>query len=294
MNLGEFTIEDVEIDTDKLRLEDKWILAKLNKTIENMDYNYDKFEFGEAAKAIHSFSWEDFAAWYVEISKIALNSDDEERINQTKSILSYVLLDIMKLLHPFMPFVTEEIYQNIPHIESSIMVSSWPSIIEEFDNDEAINDFEIIQEIVKAIRNVRQEYGVAPSKQININIKTSNDKIKSMLLENSSVLKRFINPENLKISTSITPDNDDVAIVLTNAEIYLPLGSLVDITQEIERLENELSKLKGEIKRCEGMLKNPNFVEKAPAFKVNQEREKLENYKEQYETVEKRIGELKS
>ena len=122
MNLGNFTIDDVKIDTEDLSLADKWILAKLHKTISEMDYNYEKFEFGEAARSIHNFAWDDFASWYVEIAKLPLNSDDTESIKRTKSVLSYVLLDIVKLLHPFMPFVTEEIYQKIPHIEESIVI----------------------------------------------------------------------------------------------------------------------------------------------------------------------------
>lgn len=293
MNLGEFSIDDVEIDTDNLELVDKWVLAKLHNTIKDMDYNYEKFEFGEAARSIHNFSWEDFAAWYVEIAKLALNSDNEERINRTKSILSYVLLDIMKLLHPFMPFVTEEIYQQIPHLEESIMISSWPEAIEEFDNEQAIKDFEIIQELIKATRNVRSEYDVAPSKKIDVMIKPANEKVMALLEENMEILNKFLNPENMEISLDITAPKDSVSVVMNDLELYLPLGSLVDINQEIERLEKELKKLQGEIKRGEGMLSNPNFINKAPEQKVNQERQKLENYKEQFNTVKARLEDLK-
>ncbi len=293
MNLGEFSIEDVEIDTENLTLVDKWILAKLHNTIKDMDYNYEKYEFGEAARSIHNFSWEDFAAWYVEIAKLALNSDDTEAINRTKSILSYVLLDIMKLLHPFMPFVTEEIYQKIPHIDESIMISTWPEAIEEFSNDKAIKDFEIIQEIIKATRNIRNEYNVAPSKKIDVIIKPSTKEIQSLLEENIEILNKFVNPELLTISLNPEIAKDVVSVVQNDIELYLPLGSLVDINQEIERLEKELNKLKGEIKRGEGMLSNPNFVNKAPEQKVQAEKDKLANYKEQYNTIEKRLQELK-
>ena len=293
MNLGDFTIEDVEIDTDELTLSDKWILAKLHNTITDMDYNYEKFEFGEAARSIHNFSWEDFAAWYVEISKLALNSGDEKTVNRTKSILSYVLLDIMKLLHPFMPFVTEEIYQQIPHLEESIMISTWPEAIEEFSNDKAIADFEIIQEMIKQLRNVRAEYNVIPSKKVNIMIKPANDEIKELLTENMDILNKFMNPETLTFIEEYSLDNEVVSIVLNELEIFLPLGSLVDFKQEIERLEKELKKLNGEIKRGEGMLSNPNFINKAPEQKVNIEKEKLANYKDQYETIKTRLESLK-
>jgi valyl-tRNA synthetase len=293
MNLGDFTIDDVEIDTDELTLVDKWLLAKLHNVITEMDYNYEKFEFGEAAKSIHNFSWEDFASWYVEIAKLALNGDDEVDKQRTKSILSYVLLDIMKLLHPFMPFVTEEIYQKIPHVEESIMISTWPEAIEEFKNDQAIKYFEIIQEVIKAVRNIRAEYNVAPSKEIDIFIRPKTENVKEILTENFIILNKFLNPETLSISNELPSEKDIVSVVLSDLEIILPLGSLVDISLEIERLEKELSKLQGEIKRGEGMLSNPNFINKAPESKVTAEREKLEGYKEQFTTVKKRIEELK-
>lgn len=294
MNLGDFKIDDIEIDTDKLSLPDKWILAKLNKTINEMDYNYEKFEFGEAAKSVHNFSWDDFASWYVEISKLALNSDDEETINRTKSILSYTLLNIMKLLHPFMPFVTEEIYQKMPHLEESIMISSWPTTIEEFDNDEAIKDFEIIQEMIKAIRNTRAQYNVAPSKKIDILIKAKNSKIKDLLEQNNKILSKFINPETLIISSHIELNIEAISIIFPELEMYLPLGSLIDIKEEIKRLENELTKLESEIARANGMLSNERFMSKAPASKIAQEKTKLANYKEQFSTIKKRIAELKN
>jgi len=293
MNLGDYTIDDVEIDTEDLSLADKWILAKLHNTINEMDYNYEKFEFGEAARSIHNFAWDDFASWYVEIAKLPLNSSDSGSINRTKSVLSYVLLDIVKLLHPFMPFVTEEIYQKIPHVEESIVITSWPEAISEFENNKAIKEFEIIQELIKSVRNIRAEYNVAPSKKIDVLIKTSNNQITKLLNDNLEIINKFVNPLGLTISDNIIIDTEVISVALTDLEIYLPLGSLVDINQEIERLENELRKLKGEIARGEGMLSNPNFVNKAPMSKVNAEKEKLNNYKEQFSTLSSRLSELK-
>ena len=293
MNLGDYTIEDVEIDTEELSLADKWILAKLHNTITEMDYNYEKFEFGEAARSIHNFAWDDFASWYVEIAKLPLNSSDEANIKRTKSVLSYVLLDIVKLLHPFMPFVTEEIYQKIPHMEESIVITSWPEAISEFENNKAIREFEMIQELIKSVRNIRAEYNVAPSKEIDVLIKTSNNEITKLLNNNLDILNKFVNPLSLTISEEIEIDTEVISVALSDLEIYLPLGSLVDINQEIERLENEITKLKGEIARGEGMLSNPNFINKAPEEKVAIEREKLENYKEQFETIKLRLEALK-
>jgi valyl-tRNA synthetase len=291
MNLNNMSLEDIEIDTDDLLLQDKWILSRMNETIKSMDYNYEKFEFGEAARAIHRFSWEDFAAWYVEIAKIDLFGNDDVRKQTVRSILAYVLLNIMKLLHPFMPFVTEEIYQKLPHKAASIMIEDWPSSIDEFDDSEAIRDFEMIQDMIKAIRNSRQEYNVAPSKEIKIYIETS-EEIQGILEQNSSIIKRFMNPETLVIDREFALDEDVVSIVLSDVKMHLPLGSLVDIDKEIERLKDELNRLTGEIKRCEGMLSNKHFVEKAPAFKVDQERDKLSDYQKQYDAVQERIDAL--
>jgi len=292
MNLDDFSIDDIEIDTDELSLPDKWILAKLNKTISEMDYNYEKFEFGEAAKSINNFSKEDFASWYVETSKIALNSDDVKVVNRTKSILSYILLDIMKLLHPFMPFVTEEIYQKIPHVEESIMITTWPIEIEEFNNDEAIKDFELIQEIIKNIRNTRSQYNVAPSKKIDVLIKIKHTETKELLEKNMEILNKFINPKTFIISSHIELNTEAITIVLPELEMYLPLGSLINIEEEIKRLKKELIKLKSEILRGEKMLSNEKFINKAPASKVDLEKTKLTNYKNQAITVESRIKEL--
>ncbi len=293
LNLGDFTIDDIEIDTEELTLPDRYILARLYETIKEMDYNYDKYEFGEAAKAIHTFSWDDFASWYVEIAKLPLNSTNLKSINRTKSILSFVLLDIMKLLHPFMPFVTEEIYQNIPHLEESIMVSSWPEAIEEFNDPNAIKSFETIKSIIKSIRNIRSEYNVPHGKTISITIICNNEQTKQLLEENIDILKRFLNPERLEITLNYQPSDQEVSIILVDLEIRLPLGDLVDINQEIERLEKELNRLESEITRGENMLSNQNFITKAPKQKVEDEKRKLAEYKEQYQNTKERLKELK-
>ncbi|MBU1019681.1 MAG: class I tRNA ligase family protein, partial [Firmicutes bacterium] len=293
MNLGEFTVDDVEFDTDELDLPAQWILARLHQTITDMDYNYDKFEFGEAARAIHNFSWDDFASWYVEIAKISLNSDDEFVVNRTKSILSYVLLDMMKLLHPFMPFVTEEIYQKIPHLEESIMISSWPEALDEFQNSTAIKDFSLIQEIIKAIRNIRAEYNVLPSKKINVFIQTKDEYTTNLLDDNILILEKFINPEEMEINQTIVTDTEVISLILGDVTLYLPLGSLVDIQVEIERLEKELVRLEQEILRCEQMLGNERFTSKAPADKVKLEQDKLASYQDQYKTIASRLDEIR-
>jgi valyl-tRNA synthetase len=292
MNLGEFTIDDVEIDTDDLTLPDRWILAKLHDTIQLMDYNYEKYEFGEAAKAIHSFSWDDFASWYVEIAKIALSSENEAELRRTRSVLSYVLLDIMKLLHPFMPFVTEEIYQQLPHVEESIMISPWPDAIEEFENAEAIRQFETVQAVIKAVRNVRAEYNVAYTKPIHIVLDCASEETQELLQAHDTILRRFLHPEPLEYTSGYEADSEMVTIVLSDVTLHLPLGDLVDIAQEIARLQEERNRLAGEIKRGESMLANPGFVNKAPEAKVAEERRKLAEYRDQFAAVESRLADL--
>jgi len=292
MNIEELTIDDIEIDTECLTLPDRYILSRLSTIITEIDDLYERFEFGEAAKILNQFSWEEFAAWYVEIAKIQLQ-DDKLR-EQTKSILAYVLLDIMKLLHPFMPFVTEEIYQNIPHKEESIMISSWPEAIEEFDDHSSVESFKIIQELIRVVRNARAKYNVAPSKKIDIIIKPINNDSEKLFVNEQTLLDKFLNPENLTIDVASSPTDDMVTFVSSEFEVYIPLGNLVDIAAEIARLLEEQKRLIGEQKRCEGMLSNEQFISRAPKEKVDEERAKLKDYKDQYSRVSERIMELKN
>ncbi|MGS0971923.1 MAG: valine--tRNA ligase [Candidatus Izemoplasmataceae bacterium] len=292
MNIGEMTIEDIEIDTENLTLPDRYILSRLSKVITEIDDLYERFEFGEAAKIINHFSWEEFAAWYVEIAKIQLQ--DEKLREQTKSILAYVLLDIMKLLHPFMPFVTEEIYQNIPHLEESIMISSWPQAIDEFDDEASVESFKIVQELIRVVRNARAKYNVAPSKKLDIIIHPTNEEYYNLFVSEQVLLEKFINPEHLVIDINSSPSDDMVTFVSSEFEVYIPLGNLVDIDAEILRLEDEQKRLIGEQKRCEGMLSNEKFISRAPKEKVDEERAKLKDYKDQYDRVSERIMELKN
>jgi valyl-tRNA synthetase len=290
MNIDDLTYDDIEIDTDTLTLPDRYILSRLSQVIREIDDLYERYEFGEVAKILNQFSWEEFAAWYVEIAKIQLQ-DDLLR-EQTKSILAYVLLDVMKLLHPFMPFVTDEIYQNIPHDEESVMIASWPESIEEFDDQPSVESFKIIQELIRTVRNARANYNVAPSKKIDIMIKPTNEEYYNLFVHEQVLLEKFINPEHLVIDMNQTPNDDMVTFVSSEFEVYIPLGNLVDIKAEIARLKSEQTRLIGEQKRCQGMLSNEKFVAKAPKEKVEEERAKLKDYQDQYERVSERISEL--
>lgn len=295
MNIDEnMTTEDIRIDTSKLNVSDRYILHRLNETIERVDYNYDKYEFGEAMRYLYHFIWEDYCSWYIEMSKLTLQGDDEAAKKQTQSVLVYVLDKILKLLHPFMPFVTEEIYQAIPHDYPSIMISDWPTIQESYFFPKDISAFELLRDVIKAVRTIRAEVNVPLSKPIDLYIRPTNDEAESILTQNQEFLYRFCNPNTLIISQDVSSDEEMMTSIVTNAEILVPLKELIDIDQEIDRLEQEAKKLESEVQRCERMLSNPNFLKKAPEAKVEEERRKLQDYLSKYETVIARLKELKA
>ena len=283
MNTEGLTASDIVLDPKQMNFPERWIITKLNKVIDQANSFFDRYEFGEAAKVIYNFTWHDFASWYIEMSKI---SDTK----QTKVMLVYVLSNIIKLLHPFMPFVTEEIFQKLPHTEVSIMISEWPENNGiEFKETE---DKEWFFELIKRIRTIRNDYQVSWSKPVDMYIQT-NESDKQFLLENDQYFKKFLNPKSLEISNSITDIENAVTIILPNLQTYIPLGSLVDIDEEIKKIEAEIKRLENEIKRCSGMLRNPNFLNKAPEEKVQEEQEKLEKYQSNLLESKNRLTELK-
>ena len=287
MSMESSNYQDEEVDYNKLTDIDRWIYSRCNEVIEKATSLYDKFEFGEAAKFIYNFVWDDFASWYVELSKVTLKQ--EEKAINTCAVLKEILTVILKLLHPYMPFMTEEIYQHF--YDGSITVSSWPTkfiIKDEIDNSNVLSFFEL----VTSLRNTRVENNVAPSKPLNMIILSDNDNLISFLKKNDDYLKRFLNYETLNYNTSFNAKDYQVSI-LENLQLAFPLKELKDFEKEIERLEKEEQKLIGEVKRSEEMLNNPNFVNKAPASKVESEKAKLENYKEQLSKVQELLEELK-
>ena len=291
MNLGD-DYKETKIEKSKLNLASKWILAKLNKVIENVDYNMEKYEFGEAARTLYSFVWDDFASWYVEISKVDLQSDDKSNIQMTKNVLVYVLKSIVKLLHPFIPFITEEIYQALPHTEKSITISSWPKANKEFDDDNAIEAISDLIEIITAIRNERAKANKAPSKPIDIKIFAKDNDVKNIIKNTTNYLIKFTNPKNLEFLEEDIPAKDYSVTVLTMAKIYIPTSDLVDKEEVLKKLMASKQKLEAELERSKKMLSNESFISKAPEAKINAEKAKYEEYKNQYEEILKSIKEL--
>lgn len=284
---------EVDLKHAKLNLASRWILARLNQVIKEVDYNFDKYEFGEGNKALYNFVWNDFASWYVEISKVDLQSDDAENKNITQNVLVYVLMQIIKVLHPIVPFITEEIYQTLPHKEESITISSWPTVEEAFNDEEAINSLNIVMEIISAVRNERAKASKAPSAKINIRLEAKSQEVCDILNSAKPYLLKFTNPNELVITTDKANLENQVVVVLNDLTIYIPTNDLVDIEEVIKKLEGELKKLEGELLRSNNMLNNPNFVNKAPEAKIQAERDKKAMYEEKYNEVKAHLASIK-
>ncbi|WP_288226134.1 valine--tRNA ligase [uncultured Enterococcus sp.] len=293
MNVEGFTPADIDFSGEKT-VADRWILTCLNETIEKVTSLFDQFEFGEAGRQLYNFMWDDFCDWYIEMSKEILYGEDEEAKQTTKSILVYVLDQTLRLLHPIMPFVTEEIWAKIPHTGESLVVAEYPVVHPENNDETAAKGMEVLKELIRSVRNIRAEVNTPLSKPITLLIKTSDAKVDEFLIENTSYIERFCNPEELVISSDITAPDLAMSAVLTGAEIYLPLAGLINIEEEIKRLEKELAKWNGEVKRVQGKLANERFVANAPESVVAEEREKEKDYLEKQAAVQDRIESLRT
>ncbi len=291
MNLGEFKYEDIDL-TKKKSLADEWILTRLNETIENVTRNIDRYDFGEAGRHLYNFIWDEFCDWYIEMAKLPLYGDDEEAKQTTRSVLVVTLDSILRMLHPFMPFITEEIWQHIPHKGESIVTSSWPEVRSEFNNEQSSKEMQRLVSIIRSVRNVRAEVDTPMSKEIKILIKANDDQIVDELTRNKHYLERFCNPETLTIATNIDIPDQAKSAVVTGAEIFFPLEGLIDLDAEIERLKTELDKWNKEVERVQKKLANENFVSKAPEHVVQEEREKEKDYLEKQKLVKERLKEL--
>ncbi|MDE5778449.1 MAG: valine--tRNA ligase [Lachnospiraceae bacterium] len=282
------------VDADKLTLADRWILSKVNTLAKDMTENLDKFELGIAASKVYDFIWEEFCDWYIEMVKPRLYNDEDETKAAALWTLKTVLINALKLLHPYMPFVTEEIFTTLQDEEVSIMVSDWPVFKEEWNFDADENAVDRIKDAVRNIRNLRAEMNVAPSKKATVYVVSEKSEVRKVF-EDAKVFFATLGyaSEVLVQGDKSGIDEDAVSVVIQDASVYIPFAELVDVEKEIERLEKESKRLDGEIKRCNGMLNNPNFVNKAPEAKINEEKEKLTKYTNMLAQVEERLGQLK-
>lgn len=294
MNIGDsFKFEDINLSSD-LSVADQWILTRLNETIDTVTQLSDKYEFGEVGRVLYNFIWDEFCDWYIEMSKIPMNGDDEVQKNVTRSVLSYALDRIMRLLHPFMPFVTEHIWQNLPHEGESIVTSAWPTVDASLVFEESKDVMEQLVEIIKAVRQSRLEVNTPLSKEIPIKIQAKNETIQQLLKTNQHYLERFCNPSTLEIETQIDIPDKAMTTVVAAGEVILPIEGLIDMDKELERLEKDLQKWQKELDRVNKKLSNDNFVNKAPEHVINEEKEKQVKYQEKYDGVKARIKQLKA
>lgn len=272
----------------KLSVADKWIITKLNKAIRDVTVNMERYEMGIALAKLYDFVWNDFCDWYIELTKPVLYGDDETARNDTVSVLVYVLKETLKLLHPFVPFVTQEIYSNIPGVTGDIMVAEFPRYNPKFNYAKAVKDLEPVTSIIKAVRNVKAKLNVAPSKKVELYVKSD---VKAAIRKGSVYIQKLAGVSDIifiEDKTELTCKA--VSQVLASCELYIPLGELVDEEAEKARLNKELEKCEDEIKRSEGKLNNKGFIGKAPKALVDGEKEKLEKYLEMREKLKKELA----
>ena len=288
MNLRD---EDTKLDgPHDLQMEDRWILSRFNSLASEVTENLDKFELGIAAQKIYDFAWSEFCDWYIEIVKPRLYGDDSSYRTAAIYTLTEVLKGILKLLHPFMPFITEEIYTHLPGDDESIMVSAWPKFDSSLEDKSAEERMDIIIDAIKAIRNVRTDMNVPPSRKAKVMVVAPDISIRSAIEAGVVFFQRLAGAEHVEIMAE--KENipaDSVSAISHGVEIYMPLDDLIDRAKEIERLNKEKERLEGELKRADGKLSNQKFVLKAPASVVEEERNKMAKYQEMLDKVMERL-----
>ena len=292
MNMEKADFTNVKLSD--LTIADRWILSKVNTLAKEMTDNMEKFELGIAVSKVYDFIWEEFCDWYIEMVKPRLYNDEDETKAAALWTLKTVLIQALKLLHPYMPFITEEIFCNIQDEEESIMISKWPEYTDEWnlEADEAAVD--TIKAAVRAIRNLRTGMNVPPSRKAKVYVVSAKEDVRHIFESSKSFFATLGYASEVHVQEDKTGiDENAVSTLIHDAAVYIPLEELVDIDKEIERLEKEAAKLAGEIKRASGMLANPKFVDKAPAAKVEEEKAKLAKYTEMSEQVAERLAQLK-
>lgn len=285
--------EDMEvsdIDLSNASMIDKWILKRFNEVLESVTANMEKYEYALVGNELYSFIWDDFCSWYIELSKAGLSSDDDTVRKAAQSTLVTVLSGIVRMLQPFMPFVTEEIYLSIPHTEESINLEVWPHAVEVAMSDEEMTAIRQLITMIEAVRSLRVDYNLKPSMDIDVIIRDEHGTALSSVAYINAILQKMCH------ATWIDADeqNEEMAVrPILHGTLNVPLAAILNVAEEIEKLSREIKRLKQEIKRGEGMLSNPNFVNKAPQAKVDAEREKLEGYRSQYAIVEKQLEDMR-
>ncbi|MCT7792030.1 MAG: valine--tRNA ligase [Lactobacillus iners] len=293
MNLPEDAAAAHMPDVDAFDLSDKWIFDKLNRVVKKVTRLFDEFQFGEAGREMYNFIWNDFCDWYIEISKVALNGTDEILKKHKQDNLVWILDQILRLIHPIMPFVTEKLWLSMPHNGKSIMVASYPVAHPEFENHVAEQDMEFLIEIIKAVRNIRMEVNAPMSSAIDIMIQLDNSKDKHILLDNRDYVENFLRPKSLVVDTNVVAPKLAKSAVIAGAQIFVPLAELVDLSEEIAKMDKEIDHLQEEVKRCKAKLANKGFVDHAPEAVIEKEKAKQADYESQLAGAVQRLKELK-
>lgn len=293
MNLPEDAKPAQKPDTSKFDLADAWIFDRLNHTVKETNRLFDEFQFGEAGREMYNFIWNDFCDWYIEISKVALYGDDAELKARKQANLTWILDQILRLIHPIMPFVTEKLWLSMPHEGESIMTAAYPEAHAEFDNAKADEDMAFLIEIIKAVRTIRMEVNAPMSSAIDILIQLDDEKNEAILRDNMEYVENFLHPKKLEISGKIKAPKLAKTAVIAGAQIFVPLSELVDLDKEIAKMGKEEARLEAEVDRASKKLANKGFVDHAPAAVVEKEKGKLAEYESQLAGVRDRIKELK-
>ena len=294
MNLGDE--QPTKPEAADLLPVDRWILSKVNTLAKDVTENMDKYELGIAVQKVYDFIWEEFCDWYIEIAKVRLykKEEDPKAANAALWVLKTVLANALKMLHPYMPFITEEIFCTLCPEEETIMLAPWPEYTEEWNFAKEEADVETIKVLVKGIRNIRSEMNVPPSRKAKYFIVSPDADLCELFASHKDIYSQLISASEIDVQADKAgiPENA-VSVVIPNAVVYIPLEELVDMAKERERLEKEKAKLAKELARSNGMLNNEKFLSKAPQAKVDEEKAKLEKYKQMMEDVENRLAQLK-
>ncbi|PSL43990.1 valyl-tRNA synthetase [Salsuginibacillus halophilus] len=292
MNMNGLTYDEIDLSGEKT-IADRWILTRLQETTAHVTQLMERYEFGEVGRTLYNFIWDDVCDWYIEMAKLPLYGEDEAAKHTTRSVLAHVLDETMRLLHPFMPFITEEIWQHLPTSGESISVAAWPVADEAKQDDEAVKDMELLKEIIRSVRNTRAEMDVPPSRPIQLMIQAADDDVLARLQRGEAYITKFGNPENLVLGTTVDTPEKAVSHVVTGAELFMPLEGLIDIEEEIARLEKEKQNLDKEVERVQKKLNNEGFLNKAPEAVVEEEKAKEQDYVDKRNKVIARMNELR-
>lgn len=293
MNLGEMDVPTLPAESE-WDLADQFILNQLNTTIAETTRLFDKFEFGEAGRILYNFIWNDFCDWYIEMSKEKLNGGDEQQKANTRNILAYVLDQTLKLMHPIMPFVTENLWLSMPHVGESLVNAPYPEVNAKFENTQASEQMNHLIDLIKAVRNIRNEAGAPMSSPVDLLIKVDSKDLGTVFENNKEYIERFCHPSALEIGTDIEAPKLALSAIITGAEVYIPMVELVDLDEEKAKLAKEIDSLAKEVQRSEKKLGNERFVANAPEAVVAEERAKQTEWEQKLQAAKDRLLSLEN